>query len=105
MGPHIYRETVFFKYRLIRLITGTKVRFKYIFAFVYRNLVYLYLKITKRHIFDLYLKNICKYNQIYIQITTKSQTLPDINWLRSQDRMFFTPGQEWAGSIEKIGQQ
>ena len=28
--------------------------------------------------------------------------MPDTNWLRSQDRMSFTPGQEWAGSTEKI---
>ena len=51
-------------------------------------------KITKGHIFvfGLYLKSICKYNQIHINITIlpiKGKTLPDINWLRSLDRMFF----------------
>ena len=52
------------------------------------------LKITKGRVFDLYLKNICKYNQIHIKIKmlpTKGKALPDINWLRSQDRIFFTP--------------
>ena len=48
-------------------------------------------------IFGLHLKSICK----YIKLPTKGKALPDINWLR----MFFTPGQEWAGSTEKIGLQ
>ena len=42
----------------------------------------------------LYLKSICKYNQIHINITilpTIGKALPDINWLISLDRMFFTP--------------
>ena len=50
--------------------------------------MYLYL------IFGLYLKSICKYNKIHIQITilpTKGNALTDINWLRSVDRMFVTP--------------
>ena len=54
------------------------------------------LKITKGYVFvfDLYLVCICKYNQIHIKITilpTKGNALPDINWPRSLDRMFFKP--------------
>ena len=56
-------------------------------------------------ILGLYLKSIYKNNQIHKQIPTKGKALPDINWLRSQDRMFFTPGQEWAGGTAKIGLQ
>ena len=66
------------------------------FVFEYRNLVYLY--IAKRHVFE----NAIKY--IY-KLPTKGKALPDINSLRSQDRLSFTPGQEWAGSTEKIGLQ
>ena len=54
------------------------------------------LKITKGYVFvfDLYLVCSCKYNQIHIKITilpTKGNALPDINWPRSLDRMFFKP--------------
>ena len=56
-------------------------------------------------VFGLYLQNTIKYISNYQQKVTEGKTLPDINWLMSQDRMFFTPGQEWAGSTEKIGLQ
>ena len=45
-------------------------------------------------IFELYLKGICKYNQIHIKMSilpTKGNALPYINWLRSLGRMFFMP--------------
>ena len=59
--------------------------------------MHLYLKITKGHIFvfGLYLKSNCKYNQIHIKnfiLSTKGKALPDINWLRSLDRMFHACG-------------
>ena len=73
---------------------NTRVGFKYVF--VYKKCVYLYLKIIKGcvFVFGLYLKSICKYNQIHTKMTilpTIGKTLPDINWLRSLDRMFFMP--------------
>ena len=51
--------------------------------------MYLYLKWKSQK--GMYLKSICKYNQIHIKLPTKGKALPDINWLRSLDRMFFTP--------------
>ena len=61
--------------------------------------MYLYL------IFGLYLK--CMYLQIQSNTYKNYQqkvkhALPEINWLRSQDGMFSTPGQVWASSAEKI---
>ena len=52
------------------------------------------MKITKGHvfylIFGLYLKSICKYNQIHIKLPTKGKAMPDINWLRSRQNVFYT---------------
>ena len=61
--------------------------------------MYLYLKV------GLYLKGICNYNQIHLKLPTKGKALPDIIWLQSQDRICFTPVQQWAGNTEKSGLQ
>ena len=55
------------------------------------------LKISKRRAFvfdvwSVFEKVFCIHNQIHIKITilpTKGQALPDTNWLRNLDRMFF----------------
>ena len=96
-------------YYIAQIEYGPLVGFKYVFVFEYRNFVYLNSQkgIYLYLIFGLYLKkNICKYHQIYsctYKLPIKGKALPDINWLRTQDRMFFTPGQLWAGSTERIG--
>ena len=69
-------------------ITTSRIGFKYIFAFVlfYLNTDFFVfvLKIPKRHAFDLYLQIQSNTYKNYQQV----KALPDINWLRSQDRMF-----------------
>ena len=52
---------------------------------------------------------ICKYNQIHTTIPTKGKALPDINWLRSEDRIFFNSGQaalrkNWHMPYSEAGQ-
>ena len=86
-----------------------RVGFKYVFVFEYQHFVYLNRKSQKGVylIFGLYLKSICNYNQIHINITIlpkKGKTLPDINWLRSHfmSMVWSTVGRQAA---KKIGLQ
>ena len=86
-------------------ICGNQGRVQIRFVFEYQKCGAFVLKITKGCIFvllfGLYLKSICKYNQIHIQITilpTKGKALPDINCGQAAHKL-------WAGSTEKIGLQ
>ena len=81
-----------------------RVGFKYVFVFEYQHFVYLNRKSQKGVylIFGLYLKSICNYNQIHINITIlpkKGKTLPDINWLRSHFMSMVC--QLWAGRQQR----
>ena len=59
------------------------------YLYLNKQIVYLYLKITKRciFVFDLYLHIQSNIHKHY-HLPTKGKALPDINWLRSLNRMF-----------------
>ena len=81
--------------RPMKYLHQIRVWFKYILLYIRIQIFVVYvseMKTTKGHVFvfGLYLKSICKYNQIHITITKKGKALPDINWLR-RDRMSFKP--------------